>query len=124
MLTYEDCLAMAGLSSQEAEAIAAYEHLPATLAVELGSYLRRCPGGEHCIRIMILGEIEAARARRDMATIARLRRLLRSSTAAAPAGDGTTSAECHPKLLFPGRKPLDMRACAGCERLHPVPRPR
>jgi hypothetical protein len=114
MLTFEDCLALAGLSREEAAAIAAHEGLPATVAVELGSYLRRCPGGEHCILTMIRGELEAARARGDGASTVRLRRLLRGTAAAG--GDAPPSSPCLPKLLFPGGKELRMRACAICDR--------
>jgi hypothetical protein len=117
MLTFEDCLVMAGLSAEEAAVIAAHEHLPETLAVELGNYLRHCPGGERCIRMMVEGEIEAAAAQGDAARRARLRRLLRRLEAAALA-DPDDPATCRPKLMFPGRHPLRLRACAICQRHH------
>jgi hypothetical protein len=124
MLTFEDCLAMAGLTAEEAAMIAAHEGLPQTLAVELGAFLHRCPGGARCIGAMLQGEIEAARARGDITDAVRLRRLLADLAAVLPAGPASEPAQCLPKLLYPGRHPLHLKACAICERHRQDPAPR
>jgi hypothetical protein len=124
MLTFEDCLALAGLTAEEAAVIAAQEGLPETLAVELGSWLHRCPGGGQCIRAMLRGEIGASRAKGDVGRAARLRLLLADLATTRPNEPATDPALCLPKLLYPGRRPLQLRACAICERHHEDSPPR
>lgn len=65
MLSYEDCLALCGLTEEEIQAIAEHEHIPAIVAAELANYLCHTPEGEPRIRRMILDDIEAAKARGD-----------------------------------------------------------
>lgn len=65
MLTLEDCIALSDLTSEEVDAIAEHEHLPAVIAAELGCYLVHCPDGRRMIRAMIRDDVEAARARGD-----------------------------------------------------------
>lgn len=77
MLTYEDCLALANLTEEEVRSIARQRHVPEMLALELGHYLTTCPDGGPCIERIILDDIEAARARGDLAEAARLRLVLR-----------------------------------------------
>ena len=77
MITYEDCLAFAGLSDDEVSTIARHEHLPNMLALELGTYLSRSPGGGRRIEAMIVDDIEEARRRGDPVGAARLRIVLR-----------------------------------------------
>jgi len=55
MVTYEDCLALADLTPEEVDLIAAHERLPPIVALELGSYLLGTAEGERRIR-RILGE--------------------------------------------------------------------
>jgi hypothetical protein len=39
MLTLEDCIVLSDLAVEEIDAIAEHEHLPETIAAELGCYL-------------------------------------------------------------------------------------
>ena len=39
MITFDDCLAFCELTEDEIDAIAEHEHLPETVALEMGSYL-------------------------------------------------------------------------------------
>ena len=77
MLTFEDCLDFANLTSEEVDAIAEHEHVPEMVALELGSYLCETPEGEWRISRMILDDIESARKKGDLAAAARLRLVLR-----------------------------------------------
>jgi len=63
MLTLQDCIAFSDLTLEEIDAIAEHEHLPPTIAAELGCYLVHCPNGRQAIRSMIRDDIEAARGR-------------------------------------------------------------
>lgn len=62
MLTFEDCVALSGLTEDEIDAIAEHEHLPEIAALELGSYLVRDADGRARIRRFLQDDIEAARA--------------------------------------------------------------
>ncbi len=77
MLTFEDCLAFCKLTEEEIDAIAEHEHLPETVAMELGRYLIEGPGGELLIQHMIIDDIRAAQQRGDLAHAARLKQTLR-----------------------------------------------
>jgi hypothetical protein len=77
MLTYEDCLALAGVSEGEVSAIARHRHVPEVVAVEYASYLARQSDGGARIAGIIRDDIESARGRGDLAEAARLRLLLR-----------------------------------------------
>jgi len=77
MLTYEDCLALVELTPEQVAVIAARQHVPEIVALEIGSHLCRTSAGEGQIRQMILDAIEAARAQHDTANAARLRLVLR-----------------------------------------------
>ena len=77
MLTLEDCIALSDLTSEEIDAIAEHEHLPETIAAELGCYLVHRPDGREAIRLMICADIAAARGRGDMRHSAELRSVLR-----------------------------------------------
>lgn len=85
MITYEDCLGIAGLSEAEVQAIADHEHLPGMVALELAGHLLCCPGGERRLAGMILDDVVTARARGDLAEAARLRRLWTSFVQVHPA---------------------------------------
>ncbi len=65
MLTYEDCIALSGLTRREIDALAEHEHIPSMIAAELASYLCSNAAGERCIRRYILDDIAAAEARGD-----------------------------------------------------------
>jgi hypothetical protein len=66
MLTYEDCVALSGLTKREIDAIAEHEHIPAMIAAELANYLCQNSAGECCIRRYILDDIAAAEGRGDL----------------------------------------------------------
>jgi hypothetical protein len=76
MLTLEDCIALSDLTLEEIDAIAEHEHLPETIAAELGCYLVHCPDGRQSIRLMIRDDIEAARGRGDLRHSAELKVVL------------------------------------------------
>jgi hypothetical protein len=77
MLTFEDCLELCELSEEEIRAIAEHEHLPQTVALELGSYLMRGPDGQLLISHMFVEDIRTAERRGDRAHAAALKRALR-----------------------------------------------
>jgi hypothetical protein len=77
MITFEDCLAFCALTEEEIDAIAEHAQLPETVALELGNYLIRGPGGELRIRRIILDDIGAAQRRGDLAHAAQLKQTLR-----------------------------------------------
>jgi hypothetical protein len=59
MVTYEDCLALADLTPEEVDRIAAHTRLPGIVALQFGSYLARDPEGRRYIR-RIIGDGSAA----------------------------------------------------------------
>lgn len=61
MITMTDCIGLCSLSEAEVDAIAEHEHVPAIVALELGSWLCRNPSGEERISWMIEDDIECAR---------------------------------------------------------------
>ena len=65
MLTYEDCVDLSGLSTEEVDAIASHEHLPRMIALELGSYLLKDEEGVPVIKKMILDDIKDAKATKN-----------------------------------------------------------
>ena len=62
MLSFEDCLALCGLTEEEVRAIAEHERIPELVAAELGNYLVSTPEGEQCIKAMIRDDLARARA--------------------------------------------------------------
>jgi hypothetical protein len=60
MLTFDDCVALCELTTEEVEAIAEHEHLPMIVAAELGSYLIQGPDGALRIKRIILDDMMAA----------------------------------------------------------------
>ena len=84
MLTFEDCVALAELTEEEVAAIAAHEHVPEIIAAELGNYLVHDPHGVPKIRRIIVDDIAHARARGDLAGVARLKAVLRQFIATHP----------------------------------------
>ena len=77
MITFDDCLAFCDLTEEEIDAIAEHEHLPKTVALEMGSHLIRGPEGEVRIQRIILEDISAAHQRGDLVHAARLKETLR-----------------------------------------------
>ncbi len=76
MLTWEDCLGVIDLEEDIIDAIAEHEHIPEIVALELANYLVDGPDGVPMIRRMILDDIEASRARGDLAHVNHLRKTL------------------------------------------------
>jgi hypothetical protein len=77
MLTFDDCLALCGLSDDEVRAIAEHEHLPPIVALELGDCLVKGPDGELLINHMVIEDIRAAERRGDLLRAAQLKQTLR-----------------------------------------------
>jgi hypothetical protein len=61
MLTFDDCLALSGLTKEEVAALAAHERLPEIVAMEKGWSLCQTPEGKRLMRRMVLGETDGAR---------------------------------------------------------------
>lgn len=72
MITYDDCVGLSGLTSEEIDAIARQARLPEIVALEMAASLCGTREGEQAIRRMIRAEIEAARRRGDDQAVARL----------------------------------------------------
>jgi Family of unknown function (DUF6455) len=72
MLTYDDCLGLSVLRSEEIAAIAKHEHVPEIIALEMGSCLCETPEGKQLIRRMIFDDIEDACRRGDTRTAGKL----------------------------------------------------
>jgi hypothetical protein len=64
MLTFEDCLALSGLTMEEVDAIAARERLPEIVAMEKGWSLCQTPEGKRLMRRMVRDDLEGARGGR------------------------------------------------------------
>lgn len=77
MLTYEDCLAVAGVSEEEVNAIARQRHVPEVVAVQYASCLASRSDGGNTIARIIRDDIESARRHGNLAEAARLRLALR-----------------------------------------------
>ena len=60
MLSLEECRGYAGLSEDEVAIIAEHEHIPAIVAVELGSQLLESPRGLYRLHGIFLDSLELA----------------------------------------------------------------
>ena len=91
MLTYEDCVALCGLTADEIAAIARHEHLPEIVALELGAHLAATHRGRRAVEAMIRDDVAVAREEGDAREAARLELVLRefSSGHAGDASEGT-----------------------------------
>jgi len=87
MLTFEDCVALSGLTAEEIAAIAQHEHIPELAAAEIGNYLCRSPSGELRIKRMIVEDIEAASTAGRVDRVVALRLVLRHFVECHPGGD-------------------------------------
>jgi len=76
MLTIDDCIGLSGLTEDEIAAVAEHEHLPAMLALEMGSYLCQTAAGQAQLESMIIDDIAAAKERGDLAHAAKLASVL------------------------------------------------
>lgn len=76
MLTWEDCLGIAGITEELVDAVAEHEHIPEAVALELANYLVHTPDGLPRLKRMILDDIDAARACGNIAHVDHLRHVL------------------------------------------------
>jgi hypothetical protein len=60
MISFEDCIALCGLTEAEVAAIAEHEHLPEVAAAVLGQYLLHQRDGLDRVRDMIVGDMRGA----------------------------------------------------------------
>ena len=90
MISYEDCVAMCGLTAAEIEAIAEHEHLPHIVAASLGRYLLDQRHGEEAIRDMIRDDIRCALDRSDARHASELVAVLRHFLITHPQARQTT----------------------------------
>ena len=84
MLTFRDCLDLAGIAESEVDAIARHEHIPAIVALELGNHLLRSPGGKLTIRQFVVDDIVEAQARHSCRECIKLSNVLGSFLATHP----------------------------------------
>ena len=76
MLTFEDCVALSGLTKAEIGAIAEHEHLPDILAAEFGHYLICQDDGALRVRAILADDLRHAEKRGDQAHAEELRKVL------------------------------------------------
>lgn len=84
MISFEDCVAMCGLTAEEIAAIAEHEHIPEMAAAALGSYLLSGEHGPEAIRDMIIDDIRAASRRGNRKHAGELLSVLRQLLARHP----------------------------------------
>lgn len=84
MLTYEDCLALSGLTEEEIEAICEHEHVPEIIATEIGRYLLKREDGVICLSRIILDDIKAAERKGDLKHAEHLQNVLAHFVATHP----------------------------------------
>lgn len=77
MLTFDDCLGLCELTEEEVAAIAEHEHLPMIVAAELGNYIIQGPDGALRVKRIIVDDIRAAAAGRNLAHVLALKLVLR-----------------------------------------------
>ena len=76
MLTFRDCIDMAGLTEEEVKAIARHEHIPAMVALELGDRLIQSEDGAARLRDFIVDNVRDARGRSNCRDCAEFGRVL------------------------------------------------
>lgn len=77
MISFEDCIALCGLTEAEVAAIAEHEHVPEVAAATLGQYLLHQRHGPDTIKQMIADDIRASLKSGDVAHAAKLVSALR-----------------------------------------------
>jgi len=85
MISFEDCVALCGLTKEEIAAIAEHEHTPDMAAAILGQYILEREHKPEQICRMIRDDVRAATAAGDWAHAGRLLAALRHFLAAHPA---------------------------------------
>ncbi len=84
MITPSECFDFAGLTEDEASAIAEHEHIPALVAAELGAELLQTRAGARTIRAYIEEDIALAVANGDGTHARELREVLSGFCASHP----------------------------------------
>lgn len=95
MLSFEDCVALCGLTAEEVHAIAEHEHIPEIAAAEYANYLITQPDGEMYIKAIIRDDIARAAACGDRARALALKLVLRNFVRQHPRCDERRRAELH-----------------------------
>ena len=83
-VTYEDCLDMLDMTEEEVAAVAHHEHIPMASAVALSDYLIHEPGGVPKLALMIVEDLNEARALGNEERVAELEAVLRHFVATHP----------------------------------------
>ncbi len=76
MLTFQDCIDLAGVTEAEIEAIAKHERIPAMIALELGDHMLHTPAGALKLRDFIVENLLRAQECNNCTDCAKLGRLL------------------------------------------------
>ncbi len=76
MLTYNDCLEVSGLSQDEVDAVAEFEHIPQLPALAECDFLLHSDGGAKQIRYMIVDDIRHAQSHGHIRHAKELKRVL------------------------------------------------
>jgi hypothetical protein len=76
MLTFQDCIDLAGVTEAEIEAIAKHERIPAMIALELADHMLHTPAGAVKLRDFIVENLLRAQGRNNCTDCAKLGRLL------------------------------------------------
>lgn len=65
MISFEDCVALCGLTREEIAAIAEHQHVPEIVAAALAQYLMHKQKGPRIVRDMIIDDVRAAQTAGD-----------------------------------------------------------
>jgi hypothetical protein len=76
MLTFQDCIDLAGVTEAEIEAIAKHERIPAMIALELADHMLHTPAKAVNLRDFIVENLRRAQGRNNCTDCAKLGRLL------------------------------------------------
>ena len=76
MLTFQDCIDLAGVTEAEIEAIAKHERIPAMIALQLGDHMLHTQEGAVKLRDFIVENLLRAQGRNNCTDCAKLGRLL------------------------------------------------
>ena len=99
MISFEDCLALCGLTEQEVRAIAEHEHVPEAAATLLGRYLLTQPQGLEKIQGMIRDDIRMAMGEGNIKHAAELVSAMRHLMATHPEASQQSACQGHgPKV--------------------------
>ncbi len=109
MLSFDDCVGLSQLTTEEIAAIARHEHLPEIAALEMGWSLCGSPEGEQLIRRMILEDIEDARRRGEAQEAATLRLVLRHFEETHPGRPGRRRSPVGRQAVHGTLQPCDRR---------------